>query len=103
MVIYKYEFSVQGSFNIAMPAGAEVLCVQMQRETPCIWAVVDPEKERVERHFLCYGTGHEMNPLDFIGSLKIFNYKTGRDLKALYIGTFQMMQGSLVFHLFEDR
>lgn len=83
--IYKYAASVDGyhNFTISMPAGAEVLCVQMQGDAPQIWALVDPGAPKEDRKFHWRGTGHPTGEL-------------GR-----YVGTVQLMSGSLVFHLFE--
>jgi len=69
-----------------MPKGAEVLCVQMQDGIPCMWAMVDTSTmERERRLFRILGTGH---PAD-------------NDV-GKYVGTYQMMGGSLVFHVFEE-
>jgi hypothetical protein len=63
---------------------AEVLTVHVQYGKPYIWAVVDPSKTEEYRQFKCVGTGHQMK------------LKPGR-----YIGTFQIQDGALVFHVFE--
>lgn len=84
--IYKYPFEVQGDVEIAMPTGATILTVQVQGETPCIWAIVDPEQPIIVRHFRVFGTGH---PLDIEPTL------------SRYIGTFQLVCGRFVGHLFE--
>jgi len=84
MTIYKYQFEVQDEIEIMMPADSEVLCVQMQRNSPCIWAIVDPNVALRRKHFRVFGTGQQFEP------------PIGR-----YIGTFQMGGGALVFHLFE--
>jgi hypothetical protein len=81
--IWKYEIPVADEFGVAMQQDAQILCVQVQHGHPCIWAIVDPEAPRVERRLAVRGTGH---PLGDVG---------------LYIGTFQVHSGSLVFHLFE--
>lgn len=69
--------------EIEMPKKAKVLTVQVQRDIPCIWAVVDPSADREVRRFVIVGTGHSMNR------------------KGPYIGTFQLEGGALVFHVFE--
>ena len=56
-----------------MPKDAEILTIQTQNETPCIWALVNPE------HDIYYDMG----------------------INRKYINTFQLGGGSLVFHLFE--
>jgi len=70
-----------------MPKDAEILTIQTQRDKPYIWALVNPENEKELRHFEIYGTGHDINDEEGI------NRK--------YINTFQLYNGSYVFHLFE--
>ena len=81
-VIYKYD--VLPSFSLLLPAGANVLTVQIQDDTPKVWVAQSRAAgvEVGERHFRCYGTGH---PFDLEGKR--------------YIGTFQ--QQEFVWHLFE--
>jgi hypothetical protein len=84
--IYKYQARVDDDLTIVMPEGAEVLTVQMQHNTPCVWALVDPHVAKMElRRFHWRGTGHNADNL-------------GR-----YVGTIQMAGGELAFHLFEAR
>lgn len=83
--VFKYPIPVVDGFTIDMPKGAIVLCVQTQREKPCIWALVDPIAPKETRHFRLAGTGHAIN-----------------EAIARYVGTFQIGEGALVFHLFED-
>jgi hypothetical protein len=82
--IHKFQLVVTDRQTIKMPAGAEILCIQVQYTTPCIWARVNTDCQPEQREFLIYGTGHEHTE------------ETGR-----YIGTFQLHGGGLVFHLFE--
>ncbi len=82
MAVYKYLLSLNGI--VQMPEGAQVLCVQAQREQPCIWALVNPDAPKVERHFRIVGTGYLFNEPSYT-----------------YVGTFQLSGGSLVFHVFE--
>ncbi len=85
-VIYKYVLKIEDTQTIRMPVTARILSVQVQRDVPCIWAVVDLDVIGFEdRQFIVYGTGHLM---------------TGDE--GRFIGTFQMARGSLVFHLFES-
>jgi hypothetical protein len=88
-VIFKYEIEARDHQSVEMPAGAQILSVQVQRDVPCIWAIVDPANPVESRSFEVFGTGHPFPAC--IGS--------GRE----YIGTFQLLAGSLVFHLFEVR
>lgn len=83
--IHKYPITIYDYIQLLMPKGAEVLCVQVQHEQPCIWAKVDTEQENEIRNFALRGTGHA-----FMGG------------EQKYIGSFQMQGGLLVFHLFES-
>jgi hypothetical protein len=85
--IHKYPLEVVYEQTIEMPAGAVILCVQMQRETPCMWAVVDSEAQLESRMVRIFGTGHSLPQ----------NTRT-----SVYVGTFQMKGGALVFHAFVD-
>lgn len=82
--IWKFPLKVIDVQAIEMPSGANMLAVQMQQGTPCVWAEVDPEAERVTRHIAIFGTGHPMP-----------------DRVMEYISTFQLHDGALVFHAFE--
>jgi hypothetical protein len=86
--IWKFPAKVQESFELDMPKGARVLCVQNQGpNNPQMWALVDPSAPIERRRFRVAGTGHRME------DDKQF---------ADYIGTYQLHDGDLVFHLFED-
>lgn len=80
--VWKFHVPVQDSVLRAMPTGAEVLCVQLQKGQPCVWALVDEQAPVVQREFNWRGTGHPMG-------------NAGR-----YVGTVQLADGALVFHLF---
>lgn len=84
-VVYKYKVESPDDTRIDMPQGAEILCVQIQSDTPTIWALVDPNNPPQERVFEILGTGMSMQD----------------NVKRSYIGTFQMGEGRLVFHVFE--
>lgn len=82
--VYKYPFYLSSTFQLSMPAGAEILMVEDQDGVPCIWALVDPGSSFETRTFRLYGTGH---PIENPDPLK-------------HRGSFQ--QGRLVWHLFEE-
>lgn len=84
--IYKYEISPDINY-IEIPKDAEILSLHVQNNKPCIWVLVDTEKDIEERYFEFFGTGHYI-PCDM-----------GIDRK--FIGTFLIDSDSLVFHLFE--
>lgn len=83
--IWKYPIPVEYDFALTMPRGAIVLSVQVQNGQPCMWALVDScQGDNSDRSFLIVETGHPIDP-------------TG----LRFVGTFQMYQGAMVFHLFE--
>ncbi len=82
--IYKYILETTDLQEIVMPVGAEILCVQTQNDTPCVWARVNPEALTCSRKFLIFGTGHDIS------------VDPGR-----CVGTYQLSGGSLIFHLYE--
>lgn len=82
--IWKFNFQIEDNFQIEMPKGAEILSVQSQNDKPALWAICDIHAEKEKRNFSIIGTGHRMNMDD-----------------KKYIGTFQMTEGILVWHLFE--
>ena len=86
--VWKYPLEVEDEQIIEMPANAHILTVQTQQGRPCLWALVDPTRPFEPRRILIAGTGHERKDLDDVG--------------VGYIGTFQVMGGGLIFHVFES-
>lgn len=86
--IFKFELpmAVSHRTTVKMPAGAKILTIQTQRNHPMIWAEVDPNSEYESRKFLIMNTGGEIPDGEF-----------------KYIATFQVDEGSLVFHVYEER
>jgi len=84
--IFKYEL-LDRTNEVDMPAGAEVLTVQIQHDKICLWAKVDPTARTEKRVFVVYGTGHPIED----------------DSNLSYIGTVQMAGGTLVWHVFEKK
>jgi hypothetical protein len=80
--IWKFEISPDAA--VSMPKDAKILTIQTQGGGIFIWALVDTDAAKESRSIRIYGTGHEL-PAD----------------PGKYIGTFQMANGSLVFHAFE--
>jgi hypothetical protein len=82
--VWKYEFGMADYVEIEMPVECEILCVQMQGGQPCVWALANPNEQKIIRRFRIAGTGHPI----------------GHESMS-YVGTFQMAGGALVFHVFE--
>jgi len=83
--IWKFPIDLLDRQEISLPSDARILCVQTQSGLPFMWAKVDTEAQKEKRTFRLIGTGH---PIE--------------DDSLSYIGTFQIYNGSLVFHLFEE-
>lgn len=83
--IYKYKLYVTDRQTVSMPIGSKILNIQTQKGEPCIWALIDTDNDIEDRKFAIYGTGNECSSF----------YEE-------YIGTFQIENGSLVFHVFES-
>lgn len=61
MRVFKYQLRVEDVQTIWLPKGAELLTVQTQQGTPCLWALVDEQAPTEERTILMYGTGHPVH------------------------------------------
>lgn len=83
--IWKFPLAVEDFQKIEMPKGAEVLTVQTQNESLCIWAILNPSANTTElRGFWVLGTGNPVVHEDHIGR---------------YVGTAQLR--GFVWHVFE--
>jgi len=80
--IFKYTLTPDCCLQV--PEGATPLFVGNQKEEAQIWFLVDPSNKKEIRRLHIYGTGHEMP-----------------DNPGIYLGSFLMSGGSLVFHVFE--
>lgn len=86
--IYKYTLEVEDEQQIEMPEDAEMLSVQIQNGSICVWAIVDTASH-VPVHlqkFYVRGTGHETKGVE----------------DKIFLGTIQMQGGALIFHVFYD-
>ena len=82
--VYKYEIPIEDHFNLSLPVEAKILCVKTQRGNPHIWALVNLGSQHTEpRKFRLAGTGHPISG------------------DVIFIGSFQMNDETLIFHLFE--
>lgn len=95
-VVFKYRVELKDEFEVPLPVNAQVLCVQVQRGEPFIWVLQSSVRRSaeenfatVQRRFRLAGTGHQIAP-----------FSDARDWR--HVGTFQLRDGALVFHLFEE-
>lgn len=89
MKIYKYLLPYGSEsyleFSLTMPEEAKILSLQVQHDSPCLWATVPANAGNlIQRYFLIVGTDCDFS---------VGNYK--------YIGTYQLFNGDYVGHLFE--
>lgn len=85
-----WKFVLRGNVDeqvLSMPKNAQILTVQIQRDTLCLWAVVAPDVAVENRTIITRGTGH---PLPENCNLE-------------YISTCQFFEGDLILHYFEKR
>lgn len=83
--IHKYQLGITDVQAVRMPAGAEILSVQFQNESLCLWARVDTAEKNNARLIYIIGTGH------------LFPEEELR-----FIGTVQQFGGKLIWHVFEQ-
>ena len=84
--IWKYTLEAEDTQTILMPEGAQLLCVQSQKGQPCLWALIEEQnKLLVPRKIIIHGTGHRADDANAVN----------------YVGTFQLRDGLLVFHVFD--
>jgi len=85
--IWKYPLEVADEQTIAMPRGAVILGVQAQRGIPCLWAMVETDEPHELRRIYTFGTGEKLGP---------------PPMQGLFSGTYQLNDGDLVLHVFEE-
>jgi hypothetical protein len=83
MTIWKFHLPVDDFVRVPMPEGAQILSVQAQHNEIYLWAIVNPQARTIPHGFAIRGTGH---PIGTVGA---------------FIGTVQMNDCSLVWHVFE--
>jgi hypothetical protein len=88
MTTWKFPLDTTDVQTVSMPKGAKVLSVQMQFDRITAWALVD-NAELVSQpvRFHVIGTGYPLP--DYTDAWQ-------------FIGTVQMLDGSLIFHVFVD-
>ena len=84
-VVYKYKLQLTKVIQeVVLPLGAQILCIKMQNDELCMWALVDPDQTYNEVvKIRCASTGHEIT----------------EDVE--YIDTVVLLDGELVFHFFK--
>lgn len=83
--IWKFQLLMSQIQVVHMPYAAKILCVQVQNEVPCIWAMCKMDDGKSDRTIEIIGTGQPINDL----------------FTRTYIGTVQMGGEAFVWHVFE--
>ncbi len=84
--IWKYELQIIDRQILKIPFEAEILTVQVQYDTPVLWALVETDNQLDEKIIEIIGTGN-----------LIYQPEIGR----VYIATFQLHKGGFIGHVFE--
>jgi hypothetical protein len=90
LAIWKYPLQVTDVQEIELQIGAQILTVMNQREQPCLWVEIvigEDDAKSEKRTFRIFGTGEPFPDFEGIRT---------------YVGSFQMRDGLLVFHVYED-
>lgn len=86
MRIWKYEIPVTDLIKLEIPENSKFLDVQVQDDKVVVWYLVrHTEAPKKTVKFRIYGTGHFVE-----------------DSLQTYLGTFQLLGGAFVGHLFEE-
>lgn len=88
--IYKYKLQITSVQQIQLPKEAKILCVQVQHGESQLWAEVDTDLPPEARTIEIFGTGY---------SIPQVPQEIGQNRR--YISTFQMENGTLIFHAYE--
>lgn len=75
-----------GTETLQLPAGAQILSVQLQQGAAQLWALVDPAAPLESREIYVAGTGHPL--------------PEGAE-RWRFVDTFQAGGGTFIFHVFE--
>lgn len=82
--IYKYLLKTEDYQLINIHKNAKLLTVQIQQGVPCLWALVETDEKTEDINILTRGTGHRIIETDIE-----------------YVGTYQLLGGGLIFHVFK--
>ncbi len=85
--IWKFPLSLDRKQVLKIPSRGKILRLATQGGIPHIWVFIDSDIEEEERTFITLGTGHQ-----------VYSPEAER---LQYIGTWEMHQGALIWHVFE--
>ena len=87
LTIWKYPLDLlSDNIELEIPSPAKSISFQIQYGKPTLWCLVNPDMDTVKKKFRMAGTGYTID--DKLEDLK-------------HIGTVQILNGNLIYHLFE--
>lgn len=86
ITVWKYDVPVTDNFVLQLPVGARCLHAGTQGGYPRLWVMVDTDADLEDTAFVLVGSGHPIHEAPE---------------RLAHIGTFQLHDGALVFHLFQ--
>jgi hypothetical protein len=75
ITIYKYLIDITDRQTIKLPADAEFLKVDVQNDTPYLWAMVNTSKQNIDYDIVIYGTGHDIRSWETLKHIGSFFHK----------------------------
>lgn len=84
--IWKFKLLVEDKQFIDIPKYPKVLCIQVINNEPYLYAKVFPEETTVKMEVITVGAGY---PAGHVGNMQ-------------YAGSYQLLSGSFVGHVFVD-
>jgi len=73
--IYKYQLARVDRQTLQMPKSACLLTVQIQRDDPCVWALIDTANELTPVTFITVGTGQPDLHLECYAYIGTYQYR----------------------------
>jgi hypothetical protein len=83
MEIWKFKLMITDEQLVKMPSKSEIMDIQMQENSPVMWALCDPDTEDIDVQINLYGTGFDVH---------------NSDIEHEYLATVQ--SGAMVWHFF---
>lgn len=85
VTIHKYPLKIDREQQIETYEGARFTCVMVQKNAPCLWAIVDTRRNKHNVNVHIRGTGHDLD---------------GLDSNTSYVGSFFLHYENFVGHVF---
>ncbi len=85
--IHKYEIPASGEFILELPVDTQILTVQLQKDKPCLWLLINTENTRSEifytnRRFCWFRTGEPIGYTD-LSYIATVQFKGGNYISSI--------------------